>query len=238
MNMDGAVNTGTRRYHAPRRAAAAAQTRQAILHAAKGQFEARGWAATTIAAVAADAAVSPKTIQALFGTKAALLAAAVDYAIAGDVSEVPIIGRESARSVESAPDAAAMLDRHANHAVAINTRSAGLARVVESAAGSSQLVAGLWEQMTANRRFGAHWAATTLLTKPGIRPGLTLDQAERDFVIAIDWGTYRTLTGELGLTPGQVRDWMRNYYQRMFLSQAQATPPAEQSCDRRPPDAH
>lgn len=216
--MGGTVKTGTRRYHAPRRAAAAAQTREAILRAAKDQFEARGWAATTIAAVAADAAVSPKTVQALFGTKAVLLAAAVDYAIAGDLAEVPIIVRESARSVESAPDAATMLDRHAGHVVAINTRSAGLARVVESAAASSQLVAGLWQQMTANRRFGARWAATTLLTKPGTRPGLTLEQAERDFVIAIDWGTYRTLTGELGLTPGQVRDWMRRYYQRMFLS--------------------
>ena len=223
--MDDTVKTGTRRYHAPRRAAAAAQTREAILHAARDQFEARGWAATTIAAVAADAAVSPKTVQALFGTKAALLAAAVDYAIAGDVAEVPIIARESARSVESAPDAATMLDRHADHIVAINTRSAGLAWVVESAAGSSQLVTGLWDQMTANRRFGARWAATTLLTKPGTRPGLTLQQAERDFVIAMDWGTYRTLTGELGLTPGQVRDWMHSYYQRMFLGRAQATPP-------------
>lgn len=223
--MAEAVNTGTRRYHAPRRAAAAAQTREAILHAAKDQFEAHGWAATTVAAVAADAAVSPKTVQALFGTKAALLAAAVDYAIAGDVAEVPIIARQSARSVESAPDAAAMLDRHADHVVAINARSAGLAQVVESAASSSQLVARLWEQMTANRRSGARWAATTLLTKPGTRPGLTLDQAERDFVIAIDWGTYRTLTGELDLTADQVRDWIRNYYQRMFLSQTQATPP-------------
>jgi AcrR family transcriptional regulator len=223
--MDDTVKTGARRYHAPRRAAAAAQTRTAILHAARDQFEARGWAATTIAAVAVDAAVSPKTVQALFGTKAALLAAAVDYAIAGDLAEVPIIARESARSVESAPDAATMLDRHAGHVVAINTRSAGLARVVESAVGSSPLVTGLWQQMTANRRFGARWAATTLLTKPGTRPGLTPEQAERDFVIAIDWGTYRTLTGELGLTPGQVRDWMHSYYQRMFLSQAQATPP-------------
>lgn len=170
--------------------------------------------------------MSAKTIQALFGTKAALLAAAVDYAIAGDVAAVPVIARESARSAESAPDAATMLDRHASHVAAISARSAGLARVVESAAGSSQLVAGLWEQMTANLRSGAHWAATTLLTKPGRRPGLTLEQAERDFVIAMDWGTYRTLTRELGLTPGQIRDWIHSYYQRMFLSHAQATPPS------------
>ena len=126
------------------------------------------------------------------------------YAIAGDVAEVPVIARQSARSVESAPDAATMLDRHAGHVVAINTRSAGLAQVVESSAGTSPLVADLWEQMTANRRFAARWAATTLLTKPGTRPGLTHQQAERDFVIAIDWGTHQTLTAELGLTPGQV----------------------------------
>ena len=35
-------------------------------------------------------------------------------------------------------------------------------------------------------------------------------------MIAMDWGTHRTLTTELGLTPGQVRDWIRNYYQHMF----------------------
>ncbi len=48
---------------------------------------------------------------------------------------------------------------------------------------------------------------------------------QQDFVIAIDCGTNRTLTGELGLTPGQVHDWIRNYYRRIFLSQAGATPP-------------
>jgi len=184
--MDGTVKAAARRYHAPRRAAAAAQTREAILHAAKDQFEAHGWAATTIAAIATEAAVSPKTIQALFGTKAALLAAAVDYAIAGDVAEVPVIARQSARSVESAPDAATMLDRHAGHVVAINTRSAGLAQVVESAAGSSQLVASLWEQMTANRRLGGraglrdrhglgHPPDPDRRTGPDPRPGARLD---------------------------------------------------------------
>jgi len=45
-------------------------------------------------------------------------------------------------------------------------------------------------------------------------------------VIAMDWGTYRTLTGELGLTPGQMHDWIRSYYQRMFLSQAETTLPS------------
>jgi AcrR family transcriptional regulator len=216
--MSGAVNSEKRPYHAPRRAAAAAQTREAILQAAKARFEARGWAGTTIAAIAADADVSPKTIEALFGTKATLLAAVVDYSIRGDAADVPMIQRQAGQAVETAPDAATMLERHSDYAVAIDARSARVASVVESGAGSDKRVATLWARMNHNRRFGARWAAETLLQKPGVRPDLTLEEAEQIFVIAIDWGTYRTLSGELGLSREQVQEWIRRYYQRMLLS--------------------
>ena len=73
--MDQRVNESprTRRYHAPRRAAAAEETRRDILRAAQEQFEAHGWAATTMRAIALSAGVSPKTVEALFATKPALL---------------------------------------------------------------------------------------------------------------------------------------------------------------------
>src|ERR1700724_982476 len=132
--MSEIVKTNKRPYHAPRRAAAAAQTREAILHAAKERFEARGWAGTTIAAIAADAEASPKTIEALFATKAALLAAVVDYSLRGDASDAPMLAREPAQTVQSAPDAAAMLDRHLEYAIPITARSARIAAVIESAA--------------------------------------------------------------------------------------------------------
>src|SRR3979409_1256921 len=138
------VKSNKRPYRAPRRAAAAAQTREAILPAAKERFEARGWAGTTIAAIAADAGVSPKTIEALFATKAALLAAVVDYAIRGDTNELPMIRREAAQAGEAAPDAATMLELHAAYAGGIDARSARIAWVVETAAGSDERVAQLW----------------------------------------------------------------------------------------------
>jgi AcrR family transcriptional regulator len=214
------VKSNKRPYRAPRRAAAAAQTREAILHAAKERFEARGWAGTTIAAIAADAEVSPKTIEALFATKAALLAAVVDYSLRGDASDVPMLAREATHTVQSAPDAVTMLDRHVEYAIPITARSARIAAVIESAAGSDKKVAELWARMTHNRRFGARWAAETLLQKPGARSDLTLEQAQRTFTIAIDWSTYRTLHSELGLSHNQLHEWMRSYYQRMFLSQS------------------
>ena len=218
------VKSNKRPYRAPRRAAAAAQTREAILHAAKERFEARGWAGTTIAAIAADAEVSPKTIEALFATKAALLAAVVDYSLRGDASDVPMLAREATHTVQSAPDAVTMLDRHVEYAIPITARSARIAAVIESAAGSDKRVADLWARMTHNRRFGARWAAETLLQKPGVRSDLTLEQAQRTFTIAIDWATYRTLHSELGLSHDQLHEWMRSYYQRMFLSHPQPEP--------------
>jgi hypothetical protein len=162
--------------------------------------------------------VSPKTIEALFTTKANLLAGVVDYAIRGDVADTPIIERESARAVETAPDAATMLARHAAHVVAIAARSARIARAVESAALGDEHVAALWARMLHNRRFGARWAAETLLQQPGTPTDVTVEEAERVFLVAIDWGTYRTLTDELGLTPDAARDWLENYYRRMLLS--------------------
>ena len=206
-----------RPYHAPRRVAAAAQTREAILQAARHQFETYGWAGTTIAAVAADAQVSKKTVEALFATKPALLTAVVDYTIRGDTADVPMVQRAAGQAVENAPTAAAMLERHIEHAIPITERSARIAGVVESAAASDERISQLWNRMTHNRRFGARWAAETLLTKPGIRPDLTITQAEQLFLIAIDWATYRTLSTELDLTTSQIQTWLRDLYRRVFL---------------------
>ena len=215
--MSPAVKHPRRPYDAPRRRAAAAQTREAIIAAAKARFEARGWAGTTISAIAADAGVSPKTIEAGFATKAALLTEVVDYAIRGDVADTPMIERAVAREVEQAPDAATMLDRHAAYAVAIDARSARIAWVVESAAGGDARVDKVWTRMRSNRRFGARWAAELLIPKPGLRAGVTLEEVELVFLVAIDWATYRTLTGEAGLDADGVIDWVRRYYRRMLL---------------------
>src|SRR5918998_2089183 len=125
--MAAPVKIAKRTYNAPRRAEAAAQTRDAILRAAKARFEDAGWVGTTIPAVASDAGVSPKTIEATFGTKAALLAAVVDFAIRGDIDPTPMASRATVQAERDAPDAATMLDLHAHRSTAIATRTARIA---------------------------------------------------------------------------------------------------------------
>lgn len=214
--MPDPVKHSKRAYHAPRRAEAAAVTREAIVRAAKARFEDAGWVGTTIAAVAADASVSPKTIEATFGTKAALLAAVVDYAIRGDLDPTPMVNRAAVQHERDAPDAATLLDLHAHRSTAIATRAARIAWVVESAAGGDRRVAELWARMTHNLSFGVATAAEILLAKPGVRPGLTREQAETHLLVA-NWDTYRALTGIGRLTPEGFVEWIRCYYRRMLL---------------------
>ena len=64
-----------RRYDSPRRAEQARQTRAAVVEAARRLFLRDGFAATTIAAIAAQAQVSVETIYKAFGGKPGLVRA-------------------------------------------------------------------------------------------------------------------------------------------------------------------
>lgn len=81
------------RYHSPLRARQAAETRLAIINAAITLFGARGWAATSLPMIAAEAGTAVDTIYSVFGTKSALLMAAVDVAIIGDDGPTPMVDR-------------------------------------------------------------------------------------------------------------------------------------------------
>src|SRR6187549_3153545 len=81
------------RYHSPLRAKQAAETRQAIVNAAIALFGERGWAATSLPMIAAEAGTAVDTIYAAFGTKSGLLMAAVDRAIVGDEDPTPMVDR-------------------------------------------------------------------------------------------------------------------------------------------------
>jgi AcrR family transcriptional regulator len=215
--MAGTVNPPRRPYHAPQRAAAAARTREAIVAAAKDVFERLGWSGATMRGVADQAGVSVKTVEALYRTKAELLKQAIDYAIAGDLRPIPILGREPAAAMNAAPDAPALLDLHAHHARSISGRAAAILWVVEQAAPTHEETAKLWAQNNENRRAGARWAAATLLTKPGVPPHISHRYAEEVFWIAIDPGTYRSLTLGRGLSPAGFETWIRNFYGKMLL---------------------
>ena len=204
-----------RGYVSPLRTEGAAHTRQQILRAAKAGFEERGWAGTTLALIAASAQVSPKTVQAQFGTKAEVLRATVDHAIRGSSGDIG--SRTSAGEILAATDASSALGLHAAMSTGINARAAALAGVVEAGAAADPVVGALWNQMRENMRFGVDWAARVVGAKPGVRPDLTRAEAQCAFGVAMAWGTYRVLSDAQGLGPDEIEQWIVDYYRRMLL---------------------
>jgi AcrR family transcriptional regulator len=221
----------TRTYHAPRRTAAAAETRRAILRAAKVEFEARGWGATTMRSIAMSAGVSPKTLEALFATKPALLEATLLAALGSDAANsdtgdrailrpeaVLELRAEAIREIEAAADAATMLEHHSALVSEINARAARLCWALETAVPSDERLAEISARMTEVVLFGARWLADVVLGKPGVRADLTLREAEETFLVAIDWNTYRTLTAKGDMRQEDVEAWVMRYYRHLLLA--------------------
>src|SRR5215217_4210057 len=83
----------TRPYNSPRRREQAAATRRQILDAAQRLFERQGYAATTMAAIAAEAGVATKTVYLAFETKSGVLRALWHLLLRGDDEDRPVADR-------------------------------------------------------------------------------------------------------------------------------------------------
>jgi len=92
-----------RRYDSARRKEQARQTRAAILEAAQRLFAERGYASSTIEAIAAEAGVAVDTVYASFGSKRGVLSKLMDVRVGGDDQPVGVLDR--ARTPGGAPRA-------------------------------------------------------------------------------------------------------------------------------------
>jgi AcrR family transcriptional regulator len=212
-----------------RRAAAAAQTRRAILQAAREEFETRGWAGSTIRSIAARAGVSQKTVERLFATKAALLEATLLAFLGGGRANTDTRGfvrrevvldmfGEATRDMERAPDAATVLDVVAAAVCDAHSRASRMYAAVETAVPSDERLAQLWERLIESQLFAIRRWAEILLQKPGVRADLTLSKAEKMLLVTCDWNPYRTLITRGGMTPDDVKAWASEYHRRMLLA--------------------
>lgn len=197
------VSDASRAYRSPRRDAQARATRRRVLDAASALFLERGLAGTTIRAVAAQAGVSVATVEQLFGTKVALLKAAIDVAIAGDDEPVAVLDRAWADAARRAGDAGQVLDLAAEVLTAAQGRSAGLVLAVFEAARTDPEIDQLAGRLTEQRRVTAR-RLLDILIGTGARP--TPDAVDTLWVL-MDSAIYERLVRHLGWTPQQYGTW-------------------------------
>ena len=102
-----------RRYESKRRLEQAQETRRTILDAAQRRFEEHGYAAATVAEIAADAGVATKTVYLAFESKGGVLRALWNLLLRGEQDDRPVAEQGWYREVLEEPDPgkAASLER-------------------------------------------------------------------------------------------------------------------------------
>ena len=168
------VNTG-RRYDSSGRRERARQTRGQIVDAAEGLFLTDGYAATTVAAIAAAAQVSVETIYKGFGGKPGLVRAIVEKGLAGEGPEPA--EQRSDRIRDTEPDPRRILAAWGTFTTEIAPRAAPIITLARDAAASDPEIAALLDELSAARHQRMTRNARRLADAGHLRPGITIGQA-------------------------------------------------------------
>lgn len=197
----------TRRYESPRRREQAAATRQQILEAAQRLFERQGYAATTMAAIAAEACVAPKTVYLAFETKSGVLRALWHLLLRGDQADTPMPQRAWYQAVLDEPDAARQMRLIARNSRMVKLRAGGLLKVIRSAATLDGDIATLWERIQAEF-YEIHLPMVELMSaRRALRPELDVTTAA-DILWTINHpDVWHLLVGERHWTPERYEQW-------------------------------
>ncbi|HEX6871987.1 MAG TPA: TetR/AcrR family transcriptional regulator [Micromonosporaceae bacterium] len=201
------------------RAEKARETRRRIVAAASELFTRDGYLQTTMAGIAAHAAVAVQTMYLSFGSKVAVLSAALDVAIVGDDEPVPVLDRPWFAELRDEPDGKAALRLFVTAASQIVHRTYPLYAVTRDASADPEL----GEVLRRNKqlRFVTHTAVTReLATKAGFRPGLGVPLAAQTVYTLMSQETYGLLVSEHGWSVAEWADWVERHIRAELFSGA------------------
>jgi AcrR family transcriptional regulator len=150
-----------RRYDVSGRRRQAQHNREQVLAVARRLFVERGYAATSVAQIAAGAGLSDRTVFAAFESKANLLKAVVDAAVVGDAEEVALHDRPTLRRFHEAATFEEAVERLADVFAEVAERTYEVFTVLHGAAAADPEIARLEADLDEQRLTGVgHMAAT------------------------------------------------------------------------------
>ena len=205
-----------RRYESPRRREAAAATRRAIIDAARRRFEADGYSATSIAAIAADAGVSAATIYVAFETKGNLLRAVWHLQLRGDRDEVPVAEQPWYREVMDAPDAATQVHLNARNSRRVKERIGRLIEAIRGAAAVDAEAAELWARIEQDFHANQRDIVESIAAKGALAPHLDVETAADIMWTLNHPSVHRLLVGR-GWSPERYERWLEDAFRTQIL---------------------
>lgn len=211
-----------RSYHSPLREAQVELSRSKVLDAAREAFLGEGYAAVTIAGIAARAGVARETVYKLFGSKAELLKRLYDVTVAGDADEIPIAGREWWQEMLAA-DPPSMIATFARANADVGSRLGPiLTMIAGGAAGGDPDLRALSATAEAERLTGVSAFIEALAGRTRLRNGIPADEA-----VDITWALiapemWQLLTQRRGWDPARYQAWLERSLRDSLLDPASA----------------
>ena len=201
-----------------RREQRARETRARIADAALRLFLDRGYVATTVEAIAAEAGVAPATVYQAFGTKHTVLARALDATIVGDLAPVPLLDRAWVQATRRHRSAKRRLAAVVESAAGVAARTAALKEVMRDAAATDPSVRDLIRE-DHDRRRQTQRALTEIAADGELRPGMTVDRAAKTFFLLVSSSNYQIATEILGWSDDEWQEWLVGILTREFFDE-------------------
>jgi AcrR family transcriptional regulator len=203
-----AMTQAARRYVSEVRDDQAQRTRRAVVTAARELFLARGYAATTIDAIAEAAKVSRRTVFTSVGGKAVLLRLALDWAIVGDDEPVAMAERPAIQAIVAERDPRRGVEMFAAVLADVFARVAPLDGVLTAAADADPAAAQFIDEAIQGRMFGAREFVGYLASLDALADGLTEQRAADLCWSIMDGHMYKLLVIERGWSPEEFTRWL------------------------------
>lgn len=217
-----------RRYDTSKRLEQAAATQLRIVRAARTLFLRDGYAATTIAGIAAEARVAVQTVYASLHSKREILQRIIDLAVSGEDEQIPVISSSRWQELDREADAATKLALFARLHTEICQREADVFAIMSDAAGADPEVRAVMHD-NAQRRYSDQLAlARSLRRHHGLRDTLTAGRAADIIWTLASEGTYLALVRRRNWTPDQYADWLT----RQLTAAVIATPSRRRTARR------
>ena len=187
---------------------------QAILTAAATLFRTKGYLATSIDDIAAEAGVARPTVFAAVGPKSTMLKLVVDHATTGDDAPIPVAERAWSREALDAEDPVTSLRLHARNSRRICERVADLLWAVESAAAVDTDAAALWADLQEQRRTSMRTFVQSLARKTELREDVrTITETMWAMIPAL----YLRLVRDARWPPDRFETWLGDTFIQLWL---------------------
>ena len=192
-----------RPYHSPKHDAMRQATRQSVIAAAGRLFSERGYAGSTIEAIAKAAGVAVPTVYAAFGNKLSILRALLDAAI--DEAEPRPVAERMSEQVAGVPDPATRVQKLMRLHVWLLAQTADVRRVIRGAAATDAEIQALLDRIYSGVYTDCHTSACLAL-------GVASDDARTrrlaDVMFAFTSSDlFDLLTGQRGWSVAEYEHW-------------------------------